>query len=269
MNIFKFEVKHRQKTALLWTLINGFFVFLFMALFPSMKESGMQELVMNRFDAFPVEFMRVFGIDRGINFNDIMHYVAYSLQYIIMALAIFGVFLGIDSLLLDESQGSIEFLYAQPTSRRKIFWSKILSHGWLLFQSIFLLGIITFLSTLVFRPGGLGMRSLGLDVAEVFLGSLFVCFLYFFLGVFLGSIMHTRSSGLALGIFFLTYMIGVVSRIKEELGFLRYFSPFDYALPMDIVRRGWEVTYVFVGSTAMILLLVSSFYLYKKKNFRI
>ncbi|NLY35989.1 MAG: ABC transporter permease subunit [Tissierellia bacterium] len=269
MNIFKFEIKRNQKTALLWTLISGFFVFLFMALFPSMKNSGIQEFVVTKFDAFPKEFMTAFGVDSAVNFDDIMHYTAYTLQYIIMAMAVYGILLGFDSLLIEETQGTIEFLYAQPTSRKKIFWSKVLSHGWLLFQSLFLLGMITFLSAVVFKPDNLAFRTLGLDMAELFLGSLFVCFLYFFLGVFIGSIMHTKSSGLALGIFFLSYIVGILSRIKEDLSFMRYFAPFDYALPMDIVRQGWDLKYIFVGAVAMIVLLFSSFFLYQKKNFRI
>lgn len=69
MNIFKFEVKHRQKTALLWTLISGFFSFYLWPSFLGMKESGMQELVMNRFDAFSLEFMSLFAMDQGINFK--------------------------------------------------------------------------------------------------------------------------------------------------------------------------------------------------------
>lgn len=269
MKMFRFEVRRLQKTALIGSGISIVFVFIFMALFPSMENSGIQELVITKFDAFPEGFMKAFGLDRAVNFNDVMHYMAYTLQYIVMALAIFGMTLGLDSLLLEEMEGTIEFLYAQPLSRKEIFWGKVTSHSWILVQSLLLIGFFSFLSAWFFKPESLSSRELGQDVTELFLGSLLVCSMYFSIGVFLGSFLHRRSAGLAMGVFFLTYLIGFLARLKEGFGFLRYFSPFDYALSMDIVRKGWDPRLVIVGTMAIVFFTLLAYVLYQKKDFNI
>lgn len=269
MKVFKFELFRLQKKVFLWGLLSGFFVFVFMVIFPSMESSGIQELVIEKFDAFPMEFMEAFGLDTAVNFNDIMHYTAYTIQYIIMAVAIFAIFMGFDSLVLEESQGTIEFLYAQPLSRKQIFWGKSLSHFLALVEVVFIVGVVTLVSAYVFRPSGLAGRDLLEDMMELFAGSLFVSSLYFFLGLVLGSLLHSASGGLAMGLFFFTYLLGVLARIKEELGLLQYLSFFDYALPMDVVREGLEKNYLLVGSLVMVVFLTISYHRFIRKNFRI
>ncbi|NLY73344.1 MAG: ABC transporter permease subunit [Tissierellia bacterium] len=269
MKVFKFEFLRLQKKVLVWGLLSGIFVFIFMALFPSMEASGIQELVMEKFDAFPMEFMEAFGLDTAVNFNDLSHYTAYTIQYIIMAIAVFAIFLGFDSLVLEESQGTIEFLYAQPLSRKEIFWGKSLSHFLALVEVVFIVGVLTLFSAYIFKPVDLGSRQLLVDMLELFAGSLFVTSLYFSLGLVLGSLLHSASGGLAIGLFFLTYLLGVVARIKKELDFMRYLSFFDYALPMDVVRGGLERNYLVVGGLLILAFTLISYHRFGRKNFRI
>lgn len=269
MILFSFEIKRNQKKVLAWALISGLFTLIFMALFPSMESSGIQELVMEKFDAFPMELMQAFGLDMAVNFNELMHYTAYTIQYIIMALSIYSLFLGLDSLLLEESQGTIEFLYGQPLSRREIFTGKVTSHLFLVFETLILVGLASFFSAAIFKPSALGLGQLAGDMAEVFAGALLVSTIYYSLGLLMGSLLHSGGLALAMGSFFFTYLLGVMARIREDLAFLRYLSPFDYGLPLDVVRGGLETKYLVVGLGVILVFMVASYRIFKRKDFRL
>ena len=61
MNIFRFEFKRLIKSCLIWSLICGGLTVLFMALYPSMKGIGMQEIVGNKMDELPKELLKAFN----------------------------------------------------------------------------------------------------------------------------------------------------------------------------------------------------------------
>ena len=48
MNIFKFEFKKVIKSCIIWSLVCGALITLFMSLFPTMEDMGMQQIVNNK-----------------------------------------------------------------------------------------------------------------------------------------------------------------------------------------------------------------------------
>lgn len=271
MNIIKFEVKRHFKSSLVWSLVCGFIIILFMSFFPSMERSGLQELISSKMGAFPEGMMEAFGLDSMVDFTDIMQYLAYTIQYISMAVAIYGLILGVNALLAEESDGTIEFLYAQPVSRSDILFTKIISNAYLLFQCIFIVGFITMAMSVIVKPEDIKIMALIMDIKEVFLGITFVSYVYFGLGLVLSTILRPSQNtvSVSIGLFFITYVLGVISRLKDNLVGLKFLSPFDYALPMDIVRYGWETKYVLAGFIIIIFSIVSTFIIYNKKDMRI
>ena len=95
MNIFKFEFKRLLKSCIIWSLVCG------------------------------AEILKAFNIDSSMDFTDIFNYLGYAIQYIAMASAVYGAILGVNSLISEESQGTIEFLYSKPINRLKIVTSKL------------------------------------------------------------------------------------------------------------------------------------------------
>ncbi|MDR7871299.1 MAG: ABC transporter permease subunit [Tissierellaceae bacterium] len=271
MNIVNFEVKRHFKSSVTWALICSAVIILFMALFPSMENSGIQQLVAEKMGAFPEGFMEAFGLDDMVDFTDIMQYLAYTIQYISMAIAIYGLILGSNSLLSEEAEGTIEFLYAQPVERNKIVGSKILSSALLLFQSIFIIGLFTMVISAIFKPDDYNVFRLFMDIKEVFIGIAFSSYIYFSIGLLLSTILKPsqNTTAVSIGIFFITYVLGVLSRLKDNLEWLKFLSPFDYALPMDIVRYGWENKYIVAGTIIMLFTILFTFIIYNRKDMKI
>lgn len=271
VNMVNFEVKRYFKSSIIWALICSALVILFMAFFPSMENSGIQEIVGEKLSAFPEGLMEAFGLDDMVDFTDIMQYLAYTVQYISMAISIYALILGTNSLISEETHGTIEFLYAQPIDRNKIVGSKMLSNAYLLFQCIFIIGAFTMGVSAIFKPDNYELLSLLMDIKEVFLGIAFSAYVYFSIGLLLSTILipSQNTTAISIGVFFVTYVIGVLSRMKDNLGWLKFFSPFDYALPMDIVRYGWEYRYILAGIIIMLFCILFTFVIYNRKDMRI
>lgn len=125
MNIFKFEFKRLLKSCIIWSLVCGALITLFMSLFPTMVDMGMKQIVNDKMGGMPVEILKAFNIDSSMDFTDIFNYLGYAIQYIAMASAVYGAILGVNSLISEESQGTIEFLYSKPINRLKIVTSKL------------------------------------------------------------------------------------------------------------------------------------------------
>lgn len=271
MNIFQFEVKRLFKSSLIWSLVCGAIIVLFMSFYPSMKDSGIQELVETKLGAFPEGFREVFGLNEMVDFTDIIQYMAYVIQYIAMAASIYGAILGVNALLEEEIDGTIEFLYAQPVSRSQIVAYKILSRVFLLLIYICITGLIAMLISILFKNEGIDTLKMLMDIKDIFIGMSFVSYIFFAVGLLLSTILKTtvNSTATSIGVFFITYVIGVLSKIRDGLEPLRYFSPFDYAMPMDLVKRGWDVKHIILGSSIIIISIIGTFVIYNRKDMKI
>lgn len=271
MNVFQFEVKRLIKSCLIWSLVCGALIILFMSFFPSMKNSGIQELVNTKIEAFPKGLLEAFGLDNMVDFTDITQYLAYVIQYIAMAAAIYGIILGVDALLDEEAEGTIEFLYAQPISRRQIITYKSMSRMVAFFIFIFITGLITTGISMVLKPKDIDMLTMLVNIKSIFIGMTFVGFIFLAIGLLLSTILKPsyNSTAISIGVFFITYIFGVLSKMRDGLGFFRYLSPFDYALPMDIIREGWEFDYIFVGMVIILISIIGTYIIYNKKDMNI
>ena len=87
--------------------------------------------------------MKAFNIDSSMDFTDIFNYLGYAIQYIAMASAVYGAILGVNSLIREESQGTIEFLYSKPINRLKIVTSKLCAIVAIFYVYILIIGTIT------------------------------------------------------------------------------------------------------------------------------
>ncbi len=271
MNIVKFELKRQFKSFLILGLVSFSLIFLFMAMFPSMESSGIQDIVGSKLGSFPDGLLEAFGLDDMVDFTDIMQYLAYTIQYFSMGMGIYGLILGIGSLLGEESRGTIEFLYGQPISRKEIVSGKLISSLMLIFISIAIVFAVTLISAFIYKPESYTYGKLSYHVIEVFLGMTFMTLVYFSIGLLLSVNLNPSTSfaSVGIGIFFVTYILGVISKLKPSLEWMKFLSPFDYTLPMDIVRNGFQLKYMLAGGLIILVCIVFAYILYDKKDMKI
>ena len=74
---------------------------------------------------------------------------------------------------------------------------------------------------------------------------------------------------ISLGIFFVSYFLGIIGKLKDSFNWLKYFSPFDYYDPSEILKDGFEVKFIIIGICVIIISIISSYFIYGKKDMNI
>ena len=263
MKLFLFELKKSKKSIITWSIILIAILLLYISFYPSFSDSGFSELIEAKMDLLPDAFLKAFNLDVVPNFSILIEYFAYVFQFIMMALCIYATVTGISMLSKEESEGTIEYLYANPVTRREIVTSKILAS----ISSLFIIMMSIFIFSLLFGAifSGFGMFN---DLVKLMGYSYYILLIYLSIGFVLSVIMKRvgTSSMVALGVFFGTYIIGVMSGIIEKLDFLKYVSPFNYAMPTDIIKNNVNNLGLIIGAGIIVISIVLTYKLYEKRD---
>lgn len=270
MNVFKYEFRRLFKPAIAWAIICGVIIAMFMLFFPSMKDSGMQDLVFSKMDALPEGFLEAFNLSDAVDFSKLSDYTAYVIQYITMAAGIYGAILGVSALVKEESEGTIEFLYSKPITRGKIVTSKLCASVLIFYMFIMILGIINMAISFAVKPEDVKVIDMIMDVKTLYMGMAFLGYIFMAIGFLISVFIKTSKQAvpIALAVFFTTYLLGIFGKLKESLNFFLYLSPFDYAVPAKIIKNGFEAKYLIVGLLIMIISITGTYVVYNKKDFR-
>lgn len=268
MNMFKFEFKRLFKSAMVWSLVCGGLILMFLTFFPSMKNSGMQELMGAKLDALPASVLEAFNIQSTTDFTNISDYLAYTIQYIGMAAGIYGAMLGVSALIKEESEGTIEFLYAKPVTRSKIVTSKLLASVAIFCSFIIVTSAITMLVASVVKPTEVELTKVIMDTKLIFSGIAFMGLIFLALGFLISVFIKSakQATSIAIGVFFTTYVIGILGKMKESLKVLLYLSPSDYVTPGNIINNGFETKYIIFGVVIMVVSIAVTYFVYNKKD---
>lgn len=269
MNIFKFEFKRNLKSLIYWSLGTCATIVVFMSLFPSMKDMGMQELVGSKLEALPPALLEIFNFSSITDFSKINDYMGYTFQYIAMAFGIYGVTLGVNSIIQEESEGTIEFLYSKPVSRSKILWSKILSIAITFFAFSIIVGLVTVLISLAVKPEDLETMTLVMDIKGMFIGMALLGYIFMAVGIVISTALKKGKAATSIGVasFFGTYILGIMGKLKEEFDFMLYLSPFDWFIPSNILKDGFELKYIIIAFVIIIVSLLAASFVYRRKDF--
>ena len=271
MNIFKFEIKRGLKSLLYWSVGISLVIIVFMSLFPSMESLGMKDLLSGKLEGLPTNMLEAFNISSGTDFSNISDYLAYTIQYVVMASAIYGSILGVSSIIEEESEGTIEFLYSKPVSRMKLLWSKILSRSTIFMLYVLIVYVITIGISLVVKPAQVDTMNMINDITLILIGLGLVGYIFMAVGILISTLLKRGKAATSIGLslFFFTYVLGIISKLKDNFEFAKYFSPYDWFLPSNAIGDGFEVKYIIIGIVIIFISLLSASYIYKSKDMNI
>ena len=271
MNSIKLEWKQERGGLLVWLFFVVVILGLFMAFFPLMQNQGMTDIVNSKLDAMPPELLEAFALTNGASLLTVTGYFAYIFQYVFLASCIFAVMKGAQALIKEETNGTIEYLYAQPISRAAIVTSKYIANLVLLliFWVVVYGAALTFIY--LFKENGVDFISVLPDVSLIFGTEFIILWFYYSVGfLFSTFIASSRSaSGVGLVLVFGTYAIGLLAKLVTDYEFLRFFSPVDYALPATVLEEGIRWEYILICIAGSLLSLGLSHLIYGRKDLRI
>lgn len=271
MNIIYMEVKRRTKSMLIWSAIVIMILVMFMALFPSFKDSGMQELIATKLNAMPVGLLEAMNISL-IDFQNIVQYFAYCFQFVLMASCIYAALLGAGALVSEESEGTISFLYAKPVSRSKIVTSKLIGILIIFYLFIMITGLSAFVLCIIFKPAETNTMEMLLLLKTIFIYGFLIELIYLSLSFLISIALKTakQATPVSIGVFFITYFFGIAGKLTDKASFLKYFSPFHYFEPAYVITANYEAEKIYILLTVLLIVcpIILSYIWYNKKDLR-
>ncbi|MGL5067906.1 MAG: ABC transporter permease subunit [Sarcina sp.] len=271
MNMIKFELKKNMKSIMIWATVTSLVLSLFMSMFPTMERMDMMDVVMAKMDALPNVMLEMFNISTTMDFSNIVDYFAYSFQYILMAVCIYGGILGTSALSREENEGTIELLYSKPITRSSIVLSKFIVSVISLIILIGILGIVSFGFVLAFTSGEVNQVENLMKIKTILVGAFIVALVFMSIGFLISVILKDNKSPIqiGLGMFFGTYVLGIVSKLNTDFEFLRYFSPYDQFTPAEMASKGFDLGYLGLSILVIGISIALTFVLYNKRDFRV
>lgn len=263
--MFKREFKINFKSLILWSVILLSIYVLIFAIYPSLINEKTKESLSMMMETMPQEMLAAFnmdivGIESAFGWFRTEGYVFLTLLG-----GIYAAILGSTILLKEESDKTIEFLYAKPVSRKQIVTSKILC------------GIINiFIFTTIITIGNyIGLfKTEGFEIKQFLMISIIPILLYymlFFICLFISTFMKKtkKAMTLSIGIVFISYFMQIIGSMGENIEWIKNISLFEFTSSRYIVLNNHiNMTYLGVGIGIIILCLLGTYYRYEHKEFK-
>lgn len=239
--MFKKELWDRKNSLIAYCLIGLALLWLYTAIFPSIKASS--EQLEKLFQAYPKSLYQALGIEE-LSFNTIEKFLSvelFSFMWPILAI-ILAISRAGGSIVGEIEKGTMGLYLSLPISRLKIFLTKLAAGATnsMIFVAVTILTIL---------PMGL---VYGQKVSAAIVFKLAFVSLLFMLAVFvvtacLSAIFSERSKVYMImgGCLLLMYAANVVASLKPTLKWLQNFSVFYYYSPQDTLTKAQlNITYV-------------------------
>ena len=259
MRLYKHEMKRGSLALIIWTCSISFMLGICIIIYPEMA-SEMNELT----DMFANMggFSDAFGLDQ-LNFGEFIGYFAVECGNTLgLGGALFAAILGISALSKEERDGTSEFLLTHPLKRTSVVTAKLLS----IFSQIVILNAVTLivciLGVILIGEGGqIGTMTLiflpyvilEAEIAAITLG--------------LSAFMKKGAIAMGIGLSFALYFLNIISKLTDELEFLRYLTPFAYTDGGYIVENNsLEYPLVLIGIAVTAFGIAAAYVKYSKKD---
>ena len=233
MILFELRLLARRMASMAVTVMATTIVFV--AIFPFMGESGMLALLSDKIEMVPDFIIRMFGLGEMPDFTKFPAYFNLCMFYMQVKLCTVASLMGCESLIGEETDGTIEFIYGVPRSRASIVAAKFISRVLMILIMNILYALISYGS---YRYMGEDTFNLLRSISSAVIPQLS----YLMLGMLISSILpssHTASTS-SMSLFFFTFMLGLVPSLLGRWYKLEYLSPATAVIRYDFMSAGFR-----------------------------
>jgi ABC-2 type transport system permease protein len=267
VEIVKLEFRNTRKTYISWAASLAAVLFALLYFYTFMQNEAMQALAHAKLYDMPPAVLAMFGMSAIPDLTKITNFFGMVAQYVLLAFSIFCAQCGVNMLLREEVDGSIEYLYAQPVSRGNIFIFKFVTNIVQISAIAIVLFIISFIAYLLFSTTSFTrtLYETGVLWASVIYAELVI----FSIGVILSALLRNNKTGVsvALGIVFFSFITAMLSTISESLSWLKNFSPLDWLKFPRLLDEGLTPIMLIVGIVIIITCNGVAYWRYSRKDF--
>ena len=264
MIFFELKLLSRRTLSLAITLAATTLVFV--GVFPFMDESGLLAQLSEKLDLLPAFLIRMFGLADLPDFTSFPHYFNLCAFYMLVKLSTVSCLMGCESLISEETDGTIEFLYATPISRAYIAFSKLISRAVIIVALNILFGLISYAAFFYMEEDPVFLlRSVSSAVIPQ------LC--YLITGMLISSMLRGSQSAStsSMSLFFFTFMLGILPSMIGKWSKLEYLSPTTAVIRYDFMTVGFrpywpQINFLLVYS---IIALIVTIFIYSKKDMKL
>lgn len=261
MNVFMRELRANLRSLLTWGVVVALFIVLGSSKF-SVYYNNPEMLAI--LDSMPPALLAAFDF-QAFNLTTISGFFGLMFTYYALILCAAAVMWGSDIIVKEERDKTVEFSLALPVSRSYLVTSKTLA------------ALVNCVGLLLITWGTSLISVQGYGPEAGFYGFLAWCMLALFImqltflsvGVFLGCAIrrYKQASSVAVSVLLGAYFLSIFSSLDKELGFLKYFSPFEY-FDAGIILRESRLDLFFVGLSLVIVFvsMMGAYWSYAKRD---
>lgn len=269
----KIETRSLVKGMLIWIILFSVIIFGFSAVYPQMHSSAMKDLLDAKLTGLSPSLLKTFNIsvEGQASFLVATGFFAYYFQYMFLASSIYAMMLGSQSLIKEETDGTIEFLYAQPVTRKGIVTSKFVSN--MLVLGIFWLISygVSLGSTMLYRQSTDSTATIIKEISKIFIQESLILLFFLTLGFLISTFLKSskQSTSISLGVVFAFYLIGIFADLNDSFSWAKNMSPTHMGIPSNLLDKGLSASHTGFLVVLIILFLAGTYVLYQRKDLKI
>lgn len=262
--MFKREFKINFKSLLMWTLILAATYILIFSIYPGLMNEQTKQSMKAALESMPKEMLSTFNMDI-VGIEDAYGWFkTEGFMFLVLAGGAYSAILGSTILLKEESDNTIEFLYAKPVTRNKIVSAKVICG---LINIALFIGIITLINYISFN-----LIDISVDKKEFLMISLSPILLYYMLFsicLFISTYMKKtkKAMSIAISIVFIEYFMQIIGGMGESVKIIKDISLFEFVSSRYIIlNNSLNDKYIVIGIAIIVISLIGTYIKYNKKE---
>lgn len=265
MNIYVKELKFHRKSIIFWSIGVFLMVISGMTKYDAYASSG--QSINDLLADMPKSLRAVFGMS-DLDLSTVSGYYGMLFIYLLLMATIHAAMLGATIIAKEERDKTSEFLFVKPVSRNTIIASKLLAA----LTNIIIFNLATWISSIALMAKYNEGEGVNKDIALLMVGMFMLQLLFMVIGSAIAAVKKRPKTApsLATGILLLTYLLSIAIDLSENMGGLKYLTPFKYFEAKNVmVGDGLDPVFIMISIILTTVLAAFTFVFYKKRDLNV
>jgi len=261
MNIFIRELKANLKSLIIWGVVIALFILVGVAKFSAYYNNPDMLAILNSLPAAVVDAMSL----KAFNLTTLNGFYGIMFVYFALLGGIAAAMWGSDSISKEERDKTVEFSLVLPVTRSRVITAKALAAVVNCILLVLVSAVVSVGVAQRYNPDQSFYNFLLLEMGAM----LMIELIFLAVGLLLGCMMkqYKRASSLGIAIILVTYFFSIITVLKQNLDFLKYFTPFKYFDAAQLYKDGrMDGTYLLLSAAIIVVCVVVAYLTYNRRD---
>ena len=261
--MIKREFKVNLKSFIIWiSILLAMFIFVY-AIYPFIITDETVKSMDELMKVFPPEVLKSFNMDISSISSAYGWVKSEGFMYALLLIGLYASILGMNIVLKEESDKTIEYLAALPIKRSNILLSKVIVSITYIALLVIIFGLVNYICLLL--SGDFNQKQFLL----LSITPLLIALPFFGLNLFLSMFFKSTKKTLAipLGFVFISYLFTMISELSTKVAYLKYLSIYTLADTRNVIMNVEIKSIMIIISLALTIVFITlSYFRYNKKE---